>query len=38
MKDVCGLDDDEALEVLQWAAITMLRGALAADDSQAGAS
>lgn len=38
MKDVCGLDDDEALEVLRWSAITMLRAALAADDSQAGAS
>jgi AcrR family transcriptional regulator len=37
MKDVCGLDDDEALEVLRWSATTMLRAALAADDSQAGA-
>jgi len=26
---VCGLDDDEALEVLRWAAVTMLRAATA---------
>jgi AcrR family transcriptional regulator len=29
MKDVCGLDDDEALDVLRWAATAMLRAGLA---------
>ena len=29
MKDVCGLDNDEALDVLRWAATAMLRAALA---------
>ncbi|HEY7062924.1 MAG TPA: TetR/AcrR family transcriptional regulator [Chloroflexota bacterium] len=29
MKDVCGLDDDEALAVLRWAATVLLRVALA---------
>ena len=29
MKDVCGLDNDEALYVLRWAATAMLRAALA---------
>jgi AcrR family transcriptional regulator len=28
MKDVCGLDDDEALAVLRWVATTLLRAAL----------
>jgi AcrR family transcriptional regulator len=28
MKDVCGLDDDEALGVLRWAATSLLRAAL----------
>ena len=28
MKDVCGLNDDEALAVLQWVAVTLLRAAL----------
>jgi hypothetical protein len=29
MKDVCGLEDDEALEVLRWTATAILRAALA---------
>jgi hypothetical protein len=29
MKDVCGLDDEEALDVLRWAAIAILRAGLA---------
>jgi AcrR family transcriptional regulator len=29
MKDVCGLDDDEALDVLRWAATTILSAGLA---------
>lgn len=29
MKDVCGLDDDEALDVLRWTAIAILRAGLA---------
>jgi len=29
MKDVCGLDDDQALEVLRWTAEAILRTALA---------
>ncbi|HEY7692795.1 MAG TPA: hypothetical protein VH816_10685 [Gaiellaceae bacterium] len=29
MKDVCGLDDDEALDVLRWTAEAILRAALA---------
>jgi hypothetical protein len=29
MKDVCGLDDDEALAALRWAATVLLRAALA---------
>lgn len=29
LKDVCGLDDDEALAVLRWVATTLLRGGLA---------
>jgi hypothetical protein len=28
MKDVCHLDDDEALEVLKWAAMAILRAGL----------
>lgn len=28
MKDVCGLDDEEALEVLRWAAVAILRAGL----------
>lgn len=28
MKDVCGLEDDEALAVLRWVATTLLRGGL----------
>jgi AcrR family transcriptional regulator len=28
MKDVCGLDNDEALAVLRWVAVTLLRAAL----------
>jgi AcrR family transcriptional regulator len=28
MKDVCGLDDDQALDVLRWTATTLLRAAL----------
>ena len=36
MKDVCGLDDDEALGVLRWTAVAILRAALAeADESVA---
>ncbi len=31
MKDVCRLDNDEALEVPRWSAITLLRAAPAAD-------
>jgi AcrR family transcriptional regulator len=33
MKDVCGLDDDEALAVLRWAATVLLRAALDERDS-----
>jgi hypothetical protein len=29
MKDVCGLDDGEALDVLRWTAEAILRAALA---------
>jgi AcrR family transcriptional regulator len=29
MKDVCGLEDDEAFEVLRWAAVAILRAGLA---------
>lgn len=29
MKDVCGLEDDEALDVLRWAAVVLLRAGLA---------
>jgi AcrR family transcriptional regulator len=38
MKDVCGLDDDEALAVLRWAALALLRAGLAdpGDDLRAG--
>jgi AcrR family transcriptional regulator len=32
MKDVCRLDDDEALEVLRWAAVALLRAELAGPD------
>jgi AcrR family transcriptional regulator len=32
MKDVCGLDDDEALDVLRWTAAAILRAALAEPD------
>jgi len=31
MKDVCGLDDDEALAVLRWAATALLRAGLEQD-------
>lgn len=34
MKDVCGLDDDEAVEVLRWTATAILRAALAEEGSQ----
>ena len=34
MKDVCGLDDDEALAVIRWAAIALLRAGL--DEGRAG--
>jgi AcrR family transcriptional regulator len=33
MKDVCGLDDDEALDVLRWTAVAILRTALAEADA-----
>jgi AcrR family transcriptional regulator len=33
MKDVCGLDDDEALDVLRWTAVAILRAALAEADA-----
>ena len=33
MKDVCELDGDEVIDVLRWAAITLLRGALNGDPS-----
>jgi len=29
MKDVCGLDDEEALAVLRWAAVALLRAGIA---------
>lgn len=29
MKDICGVDDDEALEILQWMALSLLRAAQA---------
>lgn len=32
MKDVCGLDDDEALDVLRWAATALLRAGLQQDE------
>jgi hypothetical protein len=32
MKDVCGLDDEEALEVLRWTATAILRAALSEGD------
>jgi AcrR family transcriptional regulator len=35
MKDVCRLDDDQALEVLRWMATAILRAALAEPDSKA---
>src|ERR671924_648139 len=35
MKDVCRLDDDQALEVLRWTATAILRAALAEPDSKA---
>lgn len=38
MKDACGLDDDEALEVLRWAATAILRAGLADPDGPDGAS
>lgn len=34
MKDVCGLSDDEALAVLRWAAIAILRAGLAEPRSE----
>lgn len=34
MKDVCGLEDDEALDVLRWAATVLLRAGL--DEAQSG--
>jgi AcrR family transcriptional regulator len=34
MKDVAGLDNDQALHVLRWAATTLLRGALTPDPTQ----
>lgn len=36
LKDVCGLEDDEALDVLRWTAIAILRAALAEADARAG--
>jgi AcrR family transcriptional regulator len=36
MKDVCRLDNDEALDVLRWTATAILRGALAEPDAPAG--
>ncbi len=35
LKDVCGLDDDEALEVLRWTAIAILGAAMAETGAQA---
>ena len=35
MKDVCGLDDDDALAVLRWTAIALLRAALAETEAAA---
>ena len=35
MKDVCRLDDDEALDVLRWTAAAILRAALAEPDAKA---
>jgi AcrR family transcriptional regulator len=35
MKDVCGLEDDEALDVLRWTATAILRAALAESDGPA---
>jgi AcrR family transcriptional regulator len=35
MKDVCQLDDDEALDVLRWAATNLLHAGLVDDQSQA---
>ena len=34
MKDVCGLDDDEALAIIRWVAIALLRAGL--DEGRAG--
>jgi AcrR family transcriptional regulator len=33
LKDVCGLDDEHALDVLRWTAVSILRAALAEADS-----
>jgi AcrR family transcriptional regulator len=38
MKDVCGLEDAEALAVLRWAATAMLRAGLAEDDTRSAAA
>ena len=35
LKDVCGLDDEQALEVLRWAAIALLRAGV---DESAGSA
>jgi hypothetical protein len=35
LKDVCGLEDDEALDVLRWTATAILRGARVDEEDRA---